>query len=361
MSVEGVSDSGEAIPFDQEWTSRDYLASLVTKVGQGFITPFWLLQESFHHSILPIHPGEYGQSRSGLQEVIMRVFWGAVFKAPTTLFSLPFAGVGVALTVIGNLLETKDYRCDSGAFKGELNKDTKLMHLNPHMLRGGIPLWKQGLMPASNRLDRLIATVRDNNPDIVFLPEVNASIRSTLRGALNDRYHYFFSNMGRRTLGLEASFFIAFRGSLKSVPQFVPFKSQDFVMERGFFTLETQDTRYFFTYHPSLEDLKEICAQNMEGKKIVLMGDLGFEKGSPSFEYLQKQGFVSNLKERVTTETNAPYLHLYNIEEEEKKIEKGMVFIKQGKGVSQVAPMHLKSKIDQSLSNQSMVLTKILA
>lgn len=361
MSIQGVSDSAEVMLFEHEWTHRDSLESLVTKIGQKFITPFWLLEESFHHSFLPLHPGEYGQSRSRLQEVIMRVFWGAVFKVPALLFFLPFAGVGLALTGIENFLHTKDYHAHRGAFKGEMNKDTKLMLLNPHMLRGGIPLWNQGLTPAINRLDRLIATIRDNNPDIVFLSEVNVSIRSALREALNDRYHYFFSDIGRRMLGLETSFFIAFRGSLESVPQFIPFKSQDVVMERGFFTFETQNAHYFFTYRPSLEDLKEICAQNAEGKKIVLMGDLGFERGSPSFEYLQKQGFVSGLKERTATETNAPYLHLYNIEEEEKKIEKGMIFIKQGEGVSQVAPMHLNSKIDQALSNQSMILTKILA
>ncbi|MCB1072616.1 MAG: endonuclease/exonuclease/phosphatase family protein [Chlamydiia bacterium] len=361
MSIEGISDSGEAVPFEQEWTYRDFLAGVVTKVGQGFITPFWLLQESLHHSILPLHSGEYGQSRSGLQEVVMRIFWGVFFKAPAFLTSMPFAAVGVVLNGIGNILHTKDYRVDCGKFRGEMNKDTKLMLLNPHMLRGGIPLWNQGLTPASNRLDRLIATVRDNNPDIVFLPEVSASIRASVRNALSDRYHYFFSNMGKRMLGLDASFFIAFRGTLKSVPQFIPFKNQDLVMERGFFTFETHDTRYFFTYYPSLDDLKEICTLNMEGKKIVLMGDLGFERGSPSFEYLQKQGFVSGLKERTSTETNAPYLHLYNIEEEEKKVEKAMIFIKQGEGVSQLAPMHLNSKIDQALSNQSMVLTKILA
>ena len=360
MTIEGVGDSEEVVSFEYERTYRDSLAGLVTTIAQGLITPFWLLQESLHYSIIPIHSGEYGQNHSKVQEVVKRAFWAIFFKIPAFGISLPFAGIGVFLTGIGNKLQTKVYRVDHGIFNGEMNKNTKLMLLNPHMLPGGISLWNQGLTPASDRLDRLVSTVRDNNPDIVFLPEVNASVRSSLRKAFNDRYHYFFSNMGRRTLGMDASFFIAFRGTLKTIPQFIPFKNQDLVMERGFFAFETHDTRYFFTYHPTLEDLKEICAQKMNGKKAVLMGPLGFERGTPLFAYLEKQGFISGFKERTFTETNAPYLHLYKIEEEDKKVENGTIFIK-GKGISEAVPMHLDSKIDEALSNESMILTKILA
>lgn len=359
MSIEGVKDSEEVIPFESEKSYRDSLAEAVTKVAQMYIAPFWLLQQSLHYSSLNLHPGEYGQNQSLIQEVTRRFFWGS-FKLAALMEASVFGAFGVVLTGIGNLLQTKDYRIDYGSFNGEMNKDTKLLGFNPHMLPGGLPLWTSGLLPAGERLERLISTIRDNNPDVLFIPDVSASIRGSLRQALNDRYNYFFSNMGRRTLGFDASFFIAFRGSLKSSPQFVSFKSQDYVKERGFFTLETHDTRYFFTYHPTLEDLKEICAQKMEGKKAVLMGPLGFERGSPSFEYLESLGFVSGLKERTPTETNAPYLHLYKIKEDEQKVEKGAIFIK-GKGTSESIPMHLDSKIDQALSNESMILTKIFA
>ena len=73
-----------------------------------------------------------------------------------------------------------------------------------------------------------------------------------------------------------------------------------------------------------------------------------------------KERFISGFKERTFTETNAPYLHLYKIEEEDKKVENGTIFIK-GKGISEAVPMHLDSKIDEALSNESMILTKILA
>ncbi|QVL56973.1 MAG: endonuclease/exonuclease/phosphatase family protein [Simkaniaceae bacterium] len=359
MSIEGISESEEVVPFEYDKSYRESLAEAVTKIAQGCITPFWLAEASLHYTFLPLHSGEYGQNRSAIQEVVRRVFWG-MFKVPTFIMSLPLAGLGIVLTGIGNLLQTKNYRADCGTFKGEMNKDTKLMMLNPRMLPGGLPYSMAGLTPASDRLDRLVSTIRDNNPDIVFLPEINASVRSSLRNTLNDRYHFFFSNMGRRTLGMDASFFIAFRGTLKNTPQFTPFKNQDLAMERGFFSFENHDTRYFFTFLPTLEDLKEICAEKMDGKKVVLMGDLGFERGSPSFEYIEKQGFISGLKERTPTETNAPYLHLYEEDQEENKVEKGMIFIK-GKGVAEAIPMHLDSKIDEALSNQSMILTKILA
>jgi hypothetical protein len=102
---------------------------------------------------------------------------------------------------------------------------------------------------------------------------------------------------------MDASFFIAFRGELKKAPQFIPYKSQDLVMERGFFTFETADTVYFCTYRPSLDDLKEICERKVEEKKVALVGDMAFERNSLSFQYLEKQGFVSGLKEGTPTTT----------------------------------------------------------
>lgn len=367
MSIEGVSGSVGVVPFENEQSYRDSLANLATKVGQGFTFPSRHLVESFCTDLTTLiyfHPGEYNQSHSRIQKIAKMVFFDA-FKIPFTLFFSSFAAVGLVLAGVGNLLARKGCRVDQGQFRGKMNKEIKLMLLNAHMQKGPapslLPLWNQGLLPANSRLKRLVATIRDNNPDIVFLPNVNASMRSSLRHALNDRYHYFFSSVGRKVLGFDASFFVAFRGTLKSVPQFIPFKTQDHLMERGFFIFETQDTRYFFTHNPTLGDLKEICAQKMEGKKEILMGDLGFERGSPSFEYLDKQGFISSLKAGTPTETNAPYLHLYGLKEKEKKVEKEMVFIKQGKGISEATPMHLDSKVDEALSNQSMILTKILA
>lgn len=350
MEIVGSSERGGEISFKDEEIQPSASVSLVSKFAHLCSASFFRLSESLHYSFLPLHPGEYGQKNSKQLEVVRRVLWGA-FQLPATGVALPFAAVGLVCHGVSNLMNRMVYRMDRGTFSGEMNKHTTLMTLNPRMYRSFPFSHHGGVMPWKERHDQLVRTVRDNNPDILFLPEMNASARNALRKELDDRYHYFFSNMGRRTLGFEASFFIAFRGKLESKPEYVRFSDQGLVTEKGFFHFEANQTHYFCTASPNLQDLEEMSEKVKEGKKVVFMIDTTYEKSSAECAFLKARGFTSI----AVKESNAPAAHLYGTPLEENANEG--IFMRGAKGETDIVPMHHDQKIDEALSDKPMFLT----
>lgn len=354
MEIVGNSEGMEEISFNEKEVNPSASVSTISNFAHLCSYPFLRLSESFHWSCLPLHPGEYGQKNSKQLEVVRRILWGAI-QVPCYGVSIPFAALGLVCHGISNFFNRISYRVDKGSFSGELNKNTKVMALNPRMYRS-FPLGSHhGVTPANDRFNRLVSTVRDNNPDIFFLTGMNASVRQALRHELDDRYHYFFSNMGRRTLGFEASFFLAFRGKLETKPEYVRFTQQGLMTERGYIHFEANQTHYFCTANPTLEDLEEMREKIKEGKKVVFLMDTTFKKDSPEYAYLKEQGFSSV----SVKETNAPSAHLYN--EETISEEREGIFMRGAKGETDIVSMHHPDKIDEALSDKPMFLTKILA
>lgn len=291
-------------------TDLNFRGKVVTEVGQRCMIPFWYAQE------LPFQFVNYTKESSPIREDIKRVF-SIVFGVPALGIVTPFAGVGAALTSIGSLLRTKTYQLDRGTFNQEV-EGRKVLTFNFYARPGLTSVWNLEIPPARFRLDKYISFIRKSNSDIVFIPEVSPSIITELKSKLSDRYHYFFSNVGRRSVGIDPSFFIAFRGNLKGTSAFIPFKNQGFFKERGFFAFETEHSRYFCAYHPTLEDLKEICEQKMNGKSMTILGPLGFKRESASFKYLKEQGFTTPIKQELN--------------QKQKMIETGSIFSKKFKG-----------------------------
>lgn len=350
-----VNEEANEISFKKEEVQPNKAVSVVSGFGYLCSYPFHRMSESLHWSFLPIHPGEYGQKKTNQLEWIRFFLRFFGFQAAFFGISIPFATLGIVSHGISNIFNRTSYRVDEGSFSGELNKNTKVMTLNPRMHRSLPKVSNHGVTPGSDRFARLVSTVKDNNPDILFLLEMNATVRHALRQELEDRYHYFFSNMGRRTLGFEASFFIAFRGKLESKPKYVRFTQQGLITERGFMYFEANQTHYSCTANPTLEDLEEMKSKIKEGKKVVFLMETTFKKDGPEYAYLKEQGFPSV----SVQETNAPSAHLYG--EEAISEEREGVFMGGAQGETDIVSMHQADKIDEAFSDKSMFLTKILA
>lgn len=353
MSVEAASGEGvDSIPlFDGEIGVKDRVNEKITGFATQVIHFNSFCRQSYRLSWSIRHCGEFGQNSTWLQESIRRVV-RTIVAFPFWLGTLPFAAAAAFTTAVGNLSHSSRYRTTHGTFSGEINKSPKLCLLNPRMLTGVNPQRNAGVSIASDRFDRLVSTIRDNNPDVVFLPEVNRFNAPSLAASLKERYHFFFTGMGEKMLGEDTSFFIAFRGNLVKPPEYIPFRKQDWLMERGYFVMETEERIYVCTYNPTRGDWNEIFSREFGDKKqVVLMGEMEPEDG----ELLLQKGFVSGIPKNAQTTTSAPYMHYYSVEEGQSTSVPFLYFSKM-EGKTDVVPMHGSENVAQALSDHALIL-----
>ncbi len=353
MSVESANGEGvDNIPlFDGEIEVKDKVSEKITDFAMQVIHLNSYLRQSLELNFAPLHSGEYGQTSSLIQEVVGRIV-RFVICFPSWMGTLPFVSVAAAITAVGNFFHNSPYRTTHGTFSGEINKSPKLCLLNPRMLTGISPQRNAGISVRSDRFDCLVSTIRDNNPDVVFFPEVNRFNAPSLAASLKEGYHFFFTGMGEKILGEDTSFFIAFRGALLKSPEYVPFRKQDWLMERGYFIMETEERIYVCTYKPTREDWNEIFSREFGDKKqVVLMGEMESEDG----EILLQKGFVSGISKDAQTTTSVPYMHYHSVEEGESTSIPLLYFSKM-EGKTDVISMHGPENVAEALSDHALIL-----
>ena len=326
MSIDAVEGFDGDFALSLEGTTQDFFSDKIHTIANYCIKPFWFVEEKLHSCILPLHSGEYGQTQSKVQEVFGRIVRGFLLIAPM-LSSLPCAFLGMGLTGIGNIIQSREYRYVAGGYQGEFSSQPKAFYLNSSMFPGALPCEYGGVSPASMRFDRLVSTVRENNPDFVFLCELNRGLGMSMVDALRDRYNHFAIDVGLNAKGLEACFFIAYRGELVSPPVFIPFTETRKGMHSGFFMVETPDT-YFVCTHlkpQSGDDLTQSAQLNQilhqvetewTEKRVVFMGDFNFERDTAQHKLLLEKGFIDRLTKKDETCTNVLEVHMHKLDEE---------------------------------------------
>jgi len=324
MSIDAVGDSEESVSLELEGTTQDYFSDKIHTVANYCIKPFWFVEEKLHSCVLPLHAGEYGQTQSKIQEVCRR-FFTAIFAVPAILSSIPFAILGMGLTGIGNMLQSREYRYVEGDYHGEFSSQLKVLSLNAGMLPGALPCKYGGLSPANMRFDQLVNTVCENDPDFVFLCEFNRGLGMSMVHALRDRYNHFAIDVGLNAKGLEACFFIAYRGELVSPPVFIPFNEMRQGMRSGFFIVETPDSYFICTHlkpyddqsqHVQLNQIMQFIETECKEKRVVFMGDFNFERETALHKMLLEKGFIDRLRKEDKTFTNGLEVHMHNLDEE---------------------------------------------
>ena len=252
-----------------------------------------------------------------------------------------FAIVGMGMTKLGNLLHSRSYRYIAGDYKESFSTKPKVFSLSTSMLPGPLPSKHDGTTPARMRFERLVDTIRSNNPDFVFLSDLNRWHSSQMASALRDRYNHLVMDIGLNPKGLDSGLFIAYRGELASPPIFIPFEDQTKWSNSGFAVVETPDTYYVCTHleeNPDsekpmqlqLSQLSQILSHiesECQGKKIVLMGCLNFESETAPYQLLIDRGFEDTLPKDIATSTNALRTRLHNLEEAEEVVEKSNDYI----------------------------------
>lgn len=301
MTVEEVRESGGGF-YPAAVTNVEYFVDLTKTVASHLMIPFWKAEAPFQYCLLPFHPGEYGQEVNKTAEYTKRFFIAAV-ALPTMVVTLPLLLLSFPLTGLARVYESDNYRHLSGMCPQRELSRPKFFHLNACMFFGGLPYVMGGVTPADSRFKELMATVKEVNPDILFLCEFNRTLSRPIHQNLKGIYSDFFVDIGLNAQGMENALMVASRVPIVSKPRYIPFsmkiEGEQKYLKRGFFAVETKGKWYIYTHlHPKdgaydrdvrqrqLIEIQDFIDIRTGDKPVILLGDLNINRlDDSSHEY----------------------------------------------------------------------------
>lgn len=209
----------------------------------------------------------------------------ALGTAGMALTALP-ALVGAGLYWASDKVSQKSFTYLKGTGEEITPPDSmKMMTLNACMFPGGLPFVLGGLPPASERLKKLEALIREQNPDVLLLQEMAHGPSVDLYESIKDLYPHFFVRIGPNPPLMESGLFVASRYPIQNAG-FIPYDDQKGIL-RGAFWIETKDAVIFTSHMEHGEEtnhmrvaqfnkVKEKMAQFE--KPCFLLGDLNVDR-----------------------------------------------------------------------------------
>ncbi len=279
--------------------TKDVVAEKVQRCATHLMRLFWFGEERYHLLVTDPLPSTM---TAKTVEVSKRILIGIAYL-PTVILGVPCAAIAYSFSAIANVLNTRGYTFWEGEGKNNEKSETKVLHLNTCMFPGGLPLAFGGQTPASHRMDRLIAIIKKESPDVLCLSEVSRLFSSPLYDELKDLYPMFFVDIGLNGGGMESALFIACRDQVLTPPTYVPFQTpaeeEQKLMNRGALIFETPKCWYIYTHlHPKDSDtadqirqkeldevMEEIKKRSKGNKPFILLGDLNIDHLSKPQEY----------------------------------------------------------------------------
>lgn len=195
------------------------IGNALVNLGISCTTPFWKAQEILDRCYLPLLPGEYGQQEQCIAEIAYRIF-SHIYAIPLGIASFPAAVLGHITVCIGNHLKKENYQYVSIRENPE-GSVQKVFHLNACMLPGSLPMKFGGVLPASDRVEKLCNLILQEQSDLVLLSEINAAAADNIKEKLETDYSHFCLKIGMLPFGFESGLFIASKTPFAR--EFIPF------------------------------------------------------------------------------------------------------------------------------------------
>lgn len=181
-------------------------------------------------------------------------------------------------------------------------KEFTLLQFNICAFGGTLPLLFGGVLPWKDRIDRIIAKIKELNPDVLCLQEVfDRQAGQALYEGLRDTYAYFYTDIDPRVLGFDlnqegfnSGLFVASKYKIEK-PACYPLKDRGPAINRALFGVVTADAEIYTTHYeagnfsPGPErrasqlwqtiQIMENNRDSLDPKPQILTGDLNIALG----------------------------------------------------------------------------------
>lgn len=154
---------------------------------------------------------------------------------------------------------------------------------------GGVNHWQ-------DRIDRIVATIKNEDPDVLLLEEIyDTALAEAIIAKLGSHYAHFYTHLGQNVIGSVGGCMVAFKGHPEKFTN-INFNNNDASLTRTFATLEfkigNEPVRFIGTHliHNSADSRTEQVAQierTINDKMLtILAGDLNVERDQSEGEVL---------------------------------------------------------------------------
>lgn len=204
--------------------------------------------------VMPLDPKKFDNYPSVMQEIAFRAFIiaAAVFAGCSIwLHPFPILFTAVALTstikilrAIGYALQKNDFTYIQGsALEKPVGSNLKVMTWNVCGISGGMHYDHGGVISWRARLDKIVEMIRKEDPDVLILQEIyDTELCEALQEKLGPHYAHFFTHLGPNVLGSEGGLLMATKNKVANFSH-TSFENNDWTLNRGFASLELQDSR----------------------------------------------------------------------------------------------------------------------
>ena len=279
---------------------RNLMGETLNRFALCLIQPVHYSTELVMRSFTPLQPGERGNHRSSVMEVVRRGFACLVSVA-----AFPLTGtwwcLGGILDAIGDGIRSKPYSELEGLSREKINTDHTytFLSLNTCMFWGGLPIFFGGVSPARDRMQEMAELIRQKNADFLILQEVSYDPALALWNNIKDLYPHGFSRIQPSSwFKIESCLFVASKYRIIGEPQCIPLPINSNIT-RVLFYFETDFFWVLATYlDPGMneEDIAQrkkqvdvivnVVAELEKKKPCIILGDFNIRRdGKKDEEY----------------------------------------------------------------------------
>lgn len=227
-----------------EWDRT--LLDLSSKLTSPFCETWRLFR---YRMTAPIDPKIFENKSTRIQEISFRCLAGIGAGAFAFLTSRKpaqilgaVAGLGIGskiLRALGFAIQKNGYTHVQGsALEKPVDSQIKLMTWNICGLAGGFSLDHGGLVDWRFRIDSILETIREENPDVLVLQEVvDTALAETLIEKLQNEYAHFFIHLGKNVWGVGSGCMVIAKCPIHDF-SYTPFSTNTWELNRGFASFE---------------------------------------------------------------------------------------------------------------------------
>lgn len=288
------------------------------------VEPICFASWCYFRLIAPLTPGTFDNCANKITEIAFRSFLvlAAACSIATIIIPLAIVCLGIlskVLRAVGFMFQSDHFTHVRGsAVEKSIDHQLTVMTWNVCGIPGGLHYNHGGVVGWRARLERIVETILNQDPDVLVLQEIyDTELAEALINKLKMVYAHFFIHLGANVMGSVGGLMIFSKCAVHRFKN-VSFSNNSWQLNRTFASLEILASPLDHNpcakiigthlidddYQARLEQIDQILESQNSLLPIILMGDLNMERDDPKEGGHLALYFEPSYTENEPTRTN---------------------------------------------------------
>lgn len=199
-----------------------------------------------YRMVAPLDPAKFECRKNLIEEVVLRSFLGIATLSLLIAAPLYVFGSSAVLGIGHKLLRKAAYAFQKNgcthvrgsAAEKTITSPLKVASWNHCGPGGGMSLDHGGVVDWRYRIDKIVAAIESEDPDVAVLQEYyDTAFAEALIARLESKYAHFFIHLGQNEMGSESGVIVLSKAAVSHF-SYTAFTNNNWTLNRGFATLE---------------------------------------------------------------------------------------------------------------------------